>query len=109
MRQLEKYWARVEEEEREKRRWREFKKQVDEHYERVRDAGDISPWAILFIVLLFIASSIYFVYGLRRGMREYRPPAVNPPAVTPAQGQPPQNTKPKRRARTQVPPASERN
>lgn len=103
---LERQRAWQEEDERRREQWRKFQQGCEEHRERVLAAGNVSPWFLLAAVIVLLASSAYFIYGLRRGMREYRPPAaINSPVATP-RGQPPQNNKPKRRAKKQATPAN---
>jgi cytochrome c-type biogenesis protein CcmH/NrfG len=95
---LERYWKLREEEERDRKHRRKLKEMSDEHWERVRAAGGFSPWAILFVALLVVASFIYFAYGMYRAQKTLQP-AVKTPAP---QGQPPNNA---RRTRAQEAPA----
>jgi hypothetical protein len=85
---LERYWKLREEEERERKHLRKLKEMSDEHWERMRSYGGTSPWAILIALLLFVASFIYFAYGVYRAQQTYRP-AVKPSATP--QGIPPQS------------------
>jgi cytochrome c-type biogenesis protein CcmH/NrfG len=109
MSELERYRARREEEEQEKKYNRKLRELCEEQAERVRAFdGYYHPWLVAIVILLLLTSFLYTAYSTYRNLQKPRP-AVPPPAAAPAQGQPPQNTKPKRRASRQATtPAPER-
>lgn len=87
---LKKHWAQQEKEERDRRHRRKLEELYDEHFERVRAAGNFSPWIILFIALLLVAFFIYFAHSFVRSSNRPLQDAVKTSA-TPQQRQPPQN------------------
>lgn len=86
---LEKHWAQQEKEERDRKHRRKLEELYGEHFERVRAAGNFSPWIILFIALLLVAFFIYFAYSFVRSSNRPLQDAVKTPATP--QGPPPQS------------------